>query len=82
MPLYSYYCTQCDIIYENLRSIKQRDIKLVCPECNERCKRIIDISSFQLKGSITKNKPANNNKTVIIHFFINSNPIQNEFDLL
>ena len=50
MPLYSYYCTQCDIIYENLRSIKQRDIKLVCPECNERCKRIMDISSFQLKG--------------------------------
>ena len=50
MPLYSYYCTQCDIIYENLRSIKQRDIKLVCPECNERCNRIMDISSFQLKG--------------------------------
>jgi putative FmdB family regulatory protein len=50
MPLYSYYCKQCDIIYENLRSIKQRDITLVCTECNERCNRIIDISSFQLKG--------------------------------
>ena len=50
MPLYNYYCKQCDIIYENLRSIKQRDIKLVCPECNERCKRIIDISSFHLIG--------------------------------
>ena len=50
MPLYSYYCKQCDIIYENFRSIKQRDIKLVCFECNERCNRIMDISSFQLKG--------------------------------
>ena len=49
MPLYSYYCKHCDIIYENLRSIEQRDIKLVCI-CNERCKRIMDISSFQLKG--------------------------------
>jgi len=50
MPLYSYYCKQCDIIYENLRSIEQRDIKLVCPECNERCKRTTDVGSFQLKG--------------------------------
>ena len=50
MPLYSYYCKHCDIIYENLRSIEQRDIKLVCLECNERCNRIMDISSFQLKG--------------------------------
>ena len=50
MPLYSYYCKHCDIIYENLRSIEQRDIKLVCIKCNERCNRIMDISSFQLKG--------------------------------
>ena len=50
MPLYSYYCKQCDIIYENLRSIEQRDIKLVCPGCNERCKRIMDVGSFRLKG--------------------------------
>jgi predicted nucleic acid-binding Zn ribbon protein len=33
-----------------MRSIKQRDIKLVCPECSEKCERILDISSFQLKG--------------------------------
>ena len=50
MPLYSYYCKQCDIIYENLRSIEHRDIKLVCPGCNERCKRIMDVGSFRLKG--------------------------------
>lgn len=50
MPLYSYHCIKCDEVYENMRSIAQRDIKLVCPECDERCKRILDLSSFQLKG--------------------------------
>ena len=50
MPLYSYYCVICDDLYENMRSIKQRDIKLVCPLCNELCGRILDLSSFQLKG--------------------------------
>ena len=50
MPLYSYHCIKCDEVYENMRSIAQRDINLICPECNYRCKRIIDLSSFQLKG--------------------------------
>ena len=50
MPLYSYHCVKCDEVYENIRSIKQRDVKLVCPECNTRCGRIMDTNSFQLKG--------------------------------
>jgi len=50
MPLYSYHCVKCDELYENMRSIKQRDIKLTCPSCNELCERILDLSSFQLKG--------------------------------
>jgi putative FmdB family regulatory protein len=41
---------KCNEVYENMRSIKQRDVKLVCPECNTRCGRIMDTSSFQLKG--------------------------------
>lgn len=50
MPLYSYHCEQCDEVYENMRSIKQRDVKLICPRCKESCIRILDLSSFQLKG--------------------------------
>ena len=50
MPLYSYHCEQCDEVYENMRSIKQRDVKLICPRCKESCTRILDLSSFQLKG--------------------------------
>ena len=50
MPLYSYHCEQCDEVYENMRSIAQRDVKLQCPACNDLCERILDLSSFQLKG--------------------------------
>ena len=50
MPLYSYHCTKCNEVYENMRSIAQRDVKLQCPACNELCERILDLSSFQLKG--------------------------------
>jgi len=50
MPLYSYHCIKCNEVYENMRSIAQRDVKLQCPACNELCERILDLSSFHLKG--------------------------------
>jgi putative FmdB family regulatory protein len=50
MPMYSYHCTKCNEVYENMRSIAQRDVKLQCPACNDLCERILDLSSFQLKG--------------------------------
>ena len=48
--MYSYHCTKCNEVYENMRSIAQRDVKLQCPACNDLCERILDLSSFQLKG--------------------------------
>jgi len=48
--MYSYHCTKCNEVYENMRSIAQRDVKLQCPVCNDLCERILDLSSFQLKG--------------------------------
>ena len=50
MPLYSYHCVKCDKVYENMRSIAQRDVKLQCIVCDDLCERILDLSSFQLKG--------------------------------
>lgn len=50
MPLYSYHCVKCNEIYENMRTISQRDTKLSCPLCGDSCERIIDLSAFQLKG--------------------------------
>jgi len=48
--MYSYHCIKCNEVYENMRSIAQRDVKLQCPACNDLCERILDLSSFQLKG--------------------------------
>ena len=48
--MYSYHCTKCNEVYENMRSISQRDVKLQCHSCNELCERILDLSSFQLNG--------------------------------
>ena len=48
--MYSYHCIKCNEVYENMRSISQRDVMLQCPACNELCERILDLSSFQLKG--------------------------------
>ncbi len=50
MPMYSYHCTKCDEVYENMRSVAQRDVKLQCPVCSDLCQRILDLSTFQLKG--------------------------------
>ena len=65
MPLYSYHCVECDEVYENIRTIEQRDIKLVCPICNDRCCRIMDLSSFQLKGGGWYKDGYGNTKTKI-----------------
>jgi putative FmdB family regulatory protein len=65
MPLYSYHCVKCDEVYENIRTIEQRDIKLVCPICNDHCYRIMDISSFQLKGGGWYKDGYGNTKTKI-----------------
>ena len=50
MPMYSYHCIKCNEVYENMRSVVQRDVRLQCPICRELCERIMDLSSFQLKG--------------------------------
>ena len=41
---------KCNEVYENMRSISQRNVKLICPVCRESCSRILDLAAFQLKG--------------------------------
>ncbi len=50
MPMYSYHCIKCNEVYENIRTTEQRDIKLDSTISNDKCDRIMDLSSFQLKG--------------------------------
>ncbi len=44
MPLYEYYCGDCDGIFEQLRSIRESDEAYPCPECNKASARIMPTS--------------------------------------
>ena len=53
MPIYEYRCltTDCEGETEKLRSYKQADEPVECPECKGTdMKRIVSVSSFSLKG--------------------------------
>ena len=48
MPIYEYKCDVCTNIEEQ---IQRHDVdEIECPVCNNRAKRIISLSSFELKG--------------------------------
>jgi len=49
MPLYEYKCEVCSNIEESIEKINTE--KIECPICNNTAKRIISLSSFELKGS-------------------------------
>ncbi len=44
MPLYEYYCSECDGIFEQLRSIREAGEPYPCPECNRESERIMPTS--------------------------------------
>jgi len=49
MPVYEYECKQCDKIFEVQQ--KMADAPLTnCPECQAPVKKLLSLSSFQLKG--------------------------------
>jgi len=35
MPFYIYKCTDCNIIFDKMRKIKERNDKTECPKCGE-----------------------------------------------
>jgi len=41
MPLYEYYCDNCDNLFEALRSISQSDQPAKCPNCGGPADRIM-----------------------------------------
>jgi len=51
MPIYEYYCENCDFKFELLQSIKA-DQSAECPKCNRLAKRQISLpGGLQFKGS-------------------------------
>lgn len=50
MPIYEYECSKCNKIFEELQSFSDKDITK-CPHCKGgKVKKLISLSSFQLKG--------------------------------
>jgi putative FmdB family regulatory protein len=41
MPLYEYYCADCNGVFELLRPAKQASMDQPCPQCDEDAKRIV-----------------------------------------
>jgi putative FmdB family regulatory protein len=49
MPIYEYRCSKCGRTFEALQSISAHPIKK-CIYCRGKAKKIVSLSSFQLKG--------------------------------
>ena len=51
MPIYEYKCRKCGEIFELMESIHSDVHERKCLKCGGTAKRIISLSSFQLKGT-------------------------------
>ena len=49
MPVYEYECSGCDKVFEVQQRIAD-DPVTVCPACGGEVRKLISMSSFQLKG--------------------------------
>lgn len=49
MPVYEYECKKCEKIFEVQQRIADDPLKQ-CPECEGEVKKLMSMSSFQLKG--------------------------------
>ena len=51
MPLYEYHCSDCEINFTELRIFKEKDLKIVCPNCGcVNTKRFF--STFSVGGDV------------------------------
>ncbi len=49
MPVYEYECTDCQSVMEVQQKISDAPLA-VCPECDGPLRKLMSMSSFQLKG--------------------------------
>ncbi len=49
MPVYEYECQECDKVFEVQQKIVDKPLS-ECPECHGPVKKLVSMSSFQLKG--------------------------------
>jgi len=49
MPVYEYECNKCEKVFEVQQRMSDAPLKK-CPECDAPVKKLMSMSSFQLKG--------------------------------
>lgn len=59
MPLYEYYCENCDNVFESLRSIADSEKRAQCPKCGGMADRIMPttFASRSFKGGWARRVP-------------------------
>ena len=50
MPLYEYYCPQCETRFELLRPMSRSDDPAACPNGHDRAQRVLSVFSAVSKG--------------------------------
>ena len=49
MPVYEYECSGCEKVFEVQQRLSEKPLS-VCPTCGGQVRKLISMSSFQLKG--------------------------------
>ncbi len=59
MPLYEYYCADCNGVFELLRPLRQATMDQPCPECDTESKRILskDFATFTYRDGYARRIP-------------------------
>lgn len=57
MPLYEYYCPQCETRFELLRPMNRSDDPATCPNGHEEAQRVLSVFSSVSKGAAGETAP-------------------------
>ena len=51
MPTYEYKCNQCEHMFETIRSYRERETEINCPQCGMTSSRVYSAPAVQFKGT-------------------------------
>ncbi|MDR0453764.1 MAG: zinc ribbon domain-containing protein [Deferribacteraceae bacterium] len=50
MPIYEYYCSNCEYVFEIMEPFLEDEAKKDCPKCESAAQKMISSPAFHLKG--------------------------------
>ena len=51
MPIYEYFCPQCNLKFELLRPLDQSNVTASCPRCHNEANRMVSCFTSASKGT-------------------------------